>query len=67
MGFNSGLKGLINCVKLHLVGYILEYIYDALTHELYKKKKKRVYNVFDCKLAPHKQTLYVRNVICFEQ
>jgi hypothetical protein len=22
-----------NCVKLHLVGYILEYIYDALTHK----------------------------------
>ena len=23
----------INCVKLHLVGYILEYSYDARTHE----------------------------------
>jgi hypothetical protein len=23
----------INCVKLHLVGYILEYYYDARTHE----------------------------------
>jgi hypothetical protein len=22
----------INCVTLHLVGYILEYIYDARTH-----------------------------------
>jgi len=24
----------INCVTLHLVGYILEYSYDARTHEL---------------------------------
>ena len=24
----------INCVTLHLVGYILEYIYDARTHKL---------------------------------
>ena len=23
----------INCVTLHLVGYILEYYYDARTHE----------------------------------
>ena len=23
----------INCVTLHLVGYILEYSYDARTHE----------------------------------
>jgi len=23
----------INCVTLHLVGYILEYYYDAQTHE----------------------------------
>jgi hypothetical protein len=23
----------INCVTLHLVGYILEYYYDAWTHE----------------------------------
>jgi hypothetical protein len=23
----------INCVMLHLVGYILEYSYDARTHE----------------------------------
>jgi len=26
----------INCVTLHLVGYILEYYYDARTHELKK-------------------------------
>jgi len=25
--------GKINCVTLHLVGYILEYSYDARTHE----------------------------------
>jgi len=25
--------GKINCVTLHLVGYILEYDYDARTHE----------------------------------
>ena len=24
---------IINCVTLHLVGYILEYYYDARTHE----------------------------------
>jgi len=28
---------IINCVTLHLVGYILEYLYDARTHERYKQ------------------------------
>jgi len=28
----------INCVTLHLVGYILEYYYDAQTYEHLKKK-----------------------------
>ena len=30
----------INCVTLHLVGYILEYSYDARTHE---SKQKNIY------------------------
>ena len=35
----SSFQIYINCVMLHLVGYILEYICDARTHERQKKKK----------------------------
>jgi len=32
---NKGIKSeySVHCVTLHLVGYILEYYYDARTHE----------------------------------
>jgi hypothetical protein len=33
----------INCVTLHLVGYILEYSYDAWTHECFKNKNISLY------------------------
>ena len=32
-GMYSNFQIKINCVTLHLVGYILEYSYDAWTHE----------------------------------
>ena len=38
----------INCVTLHLVRYILQYYYDARTHERKKKKIITLFSVCFC-------------------